>query len=47
MLTVSTLLQKYKNLIPLVLTLFGLIGLVLLIAGCAAITRKPHGKDFE
>jgi hypothetical protein len=22
-------------------------GLVMLIAGCAAITRKPHGKDFE
>lgn len=32
MLTVSTLLQKYKNLIPVALTLLGLIGIALLFA---------------
>jgi hypothetical protein len=44
MLTFPTILQKYKNVIPVALTLPGLIGLVLLFAGGASCWRNYHRK---
>ena len=40
--TFPTILQKYKNMIPLALTLLGLIGLVLLFAGGVTYKRSAH-----
>jgi|LGVF01.1.fsa_nt_gb hypothetical protein len=42
MLTLPTVLQKYKNFIPVALTLFGLVGLVLLFAGGVTYKRSAH-----
>lgn len=44
MLTFSTLLQKYKNQVPIALALFGLIGLVLLFVGGSTYLRAAHRK---
>ncbi len=45
MLTFPTILQKYKNVIPIALTLPGLIGLVLLFAGGVTYWRGAHRES--